>query len=692
MMESAHVAFVHHANQYLITDGYDNRDGIGRIAEGYASILRMHERHAVPAELHLSGTLLESLAWHEPELLKLIRSLVDGGLLSLIGGTYADNVMTEWPRDFNRRQLEEFFLVCESLLGCPPKTLRTCWIPERVWDESLAGVLTEAGLPNGGYRAVLLDDRLLFPAGVSRARFDAKGPYDFASQSNGRGDHSPRHDPSWAETRRLHRIAGGNGLVAIPISADLRYWIPPSRPEHWRLLEDAFADAAQAGSGSLLVYADDLEKTAGVGGWSNDPAEFDALLRWIAADRSRVHPVLLGEWCELHPPSETRPIEGGTFFELAVEWAAGEDYRGWTDSRSWAPYRRILENAHDELKRTEGTESDARLTDLAWKHLMASSHETGWQEPSHARGPRAPSPWARSLAGHARATLAMTEAARRAGSYGGPRVELRDVDDDGFREVVLQRGDAYAVLAPEFGGRIVYLFHRAADGFVLSIGNPTDHWNFQESLNRFMDCPPNHPGGLADVGFEHDPYRVANLTEGDGHATVEMVNEGSGPMAGTHKTVCLPAFGPGLMICYRVPAEIASLVSQVCLSPDYLGLLRGGRRSFRPRKGRTWSGAENGGAWVWLGLGDNEPTEWVLPPRPETGHGANVAVHARGGHFHLAVGWGPGSDAACQSLIHRGRRLVHEMCSGIAPTGDQSSSGRVISSGLTQFSNSSSET
>ena len=37
------VAIVHHANQYLITDGYDNRQGISGIVDGYVAALRLHD-------------------------------------------------------------------------------------------------------------------------------------------------------------------------------------------------------------------------------------------------------------------------------------------------------------------------------------------------------------------------------------------------------------------------------------------------------------------------------------------------------------------------------------------------------------------------------------------------------------------------------------------------------------------------
>jgi alpha-amylase/alpha-mannosidase (GH57 family) len=123
---------VHHANQYLITDGYDNREGITEIVEGYAAALRLHEKYGIPASFHLSGTLIETLAWHYPWFLELVRELREKGLISLIGGTYSENVMPLFEPSFNSRQLDEFLWLYRRHLRRPPQELEVCWVPERV--------------------------------------------------------------------------------------------------------------------------------------------------------------------------------------------------------------------------------------------------------------------------------------------------------------------------------------------------------------------------------------------------------------------------------------------------------------------------------------------------------------------------------------------------------------------------------
>ena len=433
------LALVHHANQYLITDGYDNREGITEIVEGYAAALRLHEKYGIPANLHLSGTLIETLAWHYPWFLELVRDLREKGLISLIGGTYSENVMPLFEPSFNSRQLDEFLWLYRRHLRRPPEEVEVCWVPERVWDtEKLAPTLTSSELANGGYRFVLLDDRLLYPTngsyeGSPRARFDSIGPFD----SNASRSHS-YDKPAMAETYRTYRIAEAGGLVMVPISANLRYWVPPRFPEHWRRLGKTVESLSQnGGDDTLLVYADDLEMTAGVGGWDASAlGRYEAFLRWVAS-REDVAPVLMSEWLAGHRPQEERRLEPGTFFEVAQRWEAGEDYRGWWENAAWSPYRERLVCAQKALRQAQREGVDRRLLDLAWKHLLASAYETAWYDSSEDGCVAAP--WAKAVASHARACLVMVDAARWfARTERPPSAEVTDIDEDGEDEVILK--------------------------------------------------------------------------------------------------------------------------------------------------------------------------------------------------------------------------------------------------------------
>ncbi|GAA2719548.1 hypothetical protein CAE01nite_07090 [Cellulomonas aerilata] len=647
------IALVHHANQYLITDGYPDREGLTELVRGYTSVLRLHERYQVPTHLHLSGTLLEAAAWGAPQLLDLVRDLRERGLVTLVGGAYSESVLPEFDEDFARRQLREVFALHERHLGCPPQELSIFWVPERVWRTgALAPVLTDPTLPNGGFRHVLLDDRLLYPtdgryAGSHREMFDV----------------SDVGAPPPADASRLYRIAGGHGLHAVPISTRLRYWVPPSERTHWESLARLTRMPIAPGDDTVVVYADDMEKTAGVGPW--DPAHLDgyeAFLRWLSAQPDVV-PVSLPTWlAQRRHPAAVREVQDGTFLELARGWGADEDYSGWSADPAWAPYRSHLAASQAAVQAVEHAGARGSLLDLAWNHLLASGYETGWRDTT--RPDRPPAPWAKALASHARSSRVLADAARWFAGSTDPsqRAELVDIDDDGEDEVVLANHHLYAVLTPQHGGRLVYLACRTDHGGALLVGNPTDDWNWQESLNRYMDQPANHPGALADHGAFDDRYRARVETTPAG-VVVDLVDEeATGPMRGARKRVFLgreAALGVRYDRGDGRDEPAAPTTLHTCLSPDYATLLRHGRSALQPYDGPGWRGARTGDVCVWLAVDEAEGVAWTSPDRPDPGHGVTVAVTGCGPTFHLVLGAGP-TDAATV------RRRLEETRSALA--------------------------
>ncbi|QIN81832.1 hypothetical protein GBA63_03635 [Rubrobacter tropicus] len=262
----------------------------------------------------------------------------------------------------------------------------------------------------------------------------------------------------------------------------------------------------------------------------------------------------------------------------------------------------------------------------------------------------------------------------------GPRASLKmtDLDRDGGRELILRNDGLYAVLSPRQGGRLIYLFTRGPRGGALVVGNPTDDWNFQEEINRYMDRPANHPGALADVGFEHDRYQTS-LVDVDSHAFVEMTNVQAGSrMRGARKTVLLSPDGPALLVCYRLPEGFGAIETEACLSPDYYRLLRWGRSGLSATSGgERRQGARNGDVAVWLALAHDEDTRWGEPASPEVGHGLNVRARANSEHFHLLLGCGEIDDEGCRALLREGMDVLHEVGEEAEHTGARR--GRAVS-------------
>lgn len=653
--ESGHVplALVHHANQYVITNGYADRQGMNDILglsnplwgpsshrTGFLPLLQMHLDYRVPLNLHLSGTLMETLVWHYPESFSLVKHLIKEGLLEIVGSAFSQNVMPFFSTDYNLRQINEELLMYREALGIDLKSIKTFWVPERVWNTSkLAEVISCEELLNGGFTHVLLDDRLIYAGGnyypgSDRERFDRECPLERDAFS------------AW-------EIENGNGLVMLPISRQLRYSIPPYDHDSWQRLQGVMGWLAQEGDeGTLAVYGDDLERAAGVGGWDISHSErYEHFLKWLA-DNPWIKPVLINDWTRNHPIAGKRPIQEGTFYELAQQWKAGEDYRGWHDDPNCQVHRDYLIKAEQELLAAEHYGADKSLLELGWKHLLHSSYETSWHNraeetpnyrpPEHSNRSMWLAPWAGALTSHSRGCLVLAAAARWfVDRDGGAHAELVDIDEDGEKELVVKNDRLFAVFAPSAGGRLVYLFDLSDKAGRMLIGNPSDDWNFQEELNRYMDCPRNHPGALADVGYEHDSYdTIISQSHGD-TVSLTLVNVESGShLYGLEKRIELSQNNSHLSVTYTTPQNLWRVSTEICLSPDYHKLLRHGKKGLAVFNGPSWRGWSNGSARAWVRINSNESTIWDKPYQSECGHGLTLRVTSFSRKFHLELGLG----------------------------------------------------
>jgi aminoglycoside phosphotransferase (APT) family kinase protein len=641
---TACLAIVHHANQYVIADGYGDRQGITEILglrgpashpAGFLPLLRMHLEYGIPLNLHLSGTLLEALAWHCPQSFSFIKDLDRAGLLEIVGSTFSQNVMPFFENRLNLRQINDELALLRRHLGWNPAKVKVFWVPERVWDtDKLASVLRSSSLLNGGYRYVLLDDRLLYPwggqyAGSPRERFDRERPRD------------PEAYMPW-------EVAGSGGLVVLPISRDLRYTIPPATGADLERLEEILRWlAASTSPQSIAVYGDDLEKAAGVGGWDpQHPERYERFLRFLR-DQKWVRPVLISSWGAAQSPAGVRNVERGTFFELARSWNAGEDYRGWYEDPECAEHRAYMAQSELALREAERAGADSALLDLGWKHFLHCCYETSWHEPYYLPGvpngrPRLAG-FAAALTSHARSSIMIARAARWAVERDGKaHAESLDIDDDGVPELVVKNPQLFGVFSPRWGGRLSYLFDFTGRSGRIVVGNLSDDWNLQEDLHRYLDCPRNHPGALADVGHEHDRHEVALVDCAGRSADATLRNvENDSPLWGAEKRVRLAAGDAHLSVSYALPPTVRRLSTEVCLSPDYARLLQLGPKDLSPLSGPRWRGWRNGGSRVWLRIDPKQSTLWDTPHQERSGHGVNLRVTSFSRYFglKLGVGW-----------------------------------------------------
>jgi hypothetical protein len=634
-------AIVHHANQYLITEGYENRHGlreaIGAVEDrsGFAWILELHRRFNIPANLHLSGTLIEAIAWHRPDFLSQVRELIDSGLIEIVGSCYAQNIMRFFSYEHNLKQLNEELSLYQIHLGLDPQEVKVFWPPERVWDTPrMAPVLNDSRLLNHGYRFVLLDDRLLL---------SMKG----CDPPRKVYDREMRRD---AELYQACPVEDGHGLIALPIATQLRLNIPPGSDAQFTHLRDHFQwlsglEQEPSASAFLAIYGDDMEKVAGLGPWDkNAPEQFESVLRWMS-ENPQIKPTRICDWGATSQPLHPRPIDVGTFLELANHCAAGEGYEKWFFDPQWDRYRRYFSWAEQRVEQFSLSGGDTALIDLAQKHLLASSWESAWHTP--AEGPFGdsqsnghPSPWIQALGSHSRHAAVIGEASYWAAHHDGQaHAALHDIDADGEKELVVKNDKLFGVITPRWGGRLVALFSLEGPQGKMVIGNPSDDWNWMEELNRFMEVPANHPGALTDLGMEHDAYEVVKgLCDGP-CVDIELRNaEPSSRGFGLIKRIHLSQGEARIEVRYCLPEALEKISTDFALSPDYLNLLRHGRALLKPfanGQARGWSANSTA---VWVREEEGASLSWCEPFPDEAGHKGTFRATTSNRNFSLSIG------------------------------------------------------
>lgn len=218
-----------------------NFDGVfeDAYARSYLPFLELLEQFPeIPVVLHNSGSLLEWLQEQRPEYIDRLRALVARGQVELLGGPYYEPILASLPQRDRVGQMIAYRRHLERLFETK---IRGMWMPERVWEQTFASDIADAGL-----EYTLLDDTHFKNAGLVDDQLHGY----YLSENNG----------------KLIKVFAG--------SERLRYLIPFKDPQ---ATIDHVGFIAERAPGSVLVFGDDGEK---FGVW---PGSFDLVWRdgWL---------------------------------------------------------------------------------------------------------------------------------------------------------------------------------------------------------------------------------------------------------------------------------------------------------------------------------------------------------------------------------------------------------------------------
>ena len=171
--------------------------------------------------LHNSGSLLEWLVEHRPEYLDQVRGLLERGQLEIIGGPFYEPILASIPQRDRVGQTRAYSTYLEQHFGQKPRGM---WVPERVWEQSFARDLVDAGI-----EYLVLDASHCHSAGLT----DDELTSYFITEDEGRI------------------------LKIFPVAERLRYCIPFQAPEESiHFLRSIF----ETNPNAVITFGDDGEK------------------------------------------------------------------------------------------------------------------------------------------------------------------------------------------------------------------------------------------------------------------------------------------------------------------------------------------------------------------------------------------------------------------------------------------------
>ena len=234
--------------------------------------------------LHVSGSLMEWLDAAHPEYVDRLAQLAGRGRIEILGGAFYEPILAMIPSRDRVGQIRSYSRWLQNRLGA---TVRGMWVPERVWEQSFARDIVDAGIDY-----TILDDFHFKMAGLT----DDQLLGHLVTEDEGRV------------------------LSVFPGSERLRYTIPFASPQE---TIDHLARLSEQQPNAIVVFGDDGEK---FGTWPETKRHvyqdgwlvrfFDALV----ANQGWIQVTTLSEAVDNVPPVGRVYLPDCSYREM-TEWA-----------------------------------------------------------------------------------------------------------------------------------------------------------------------------------------------------------------------------------------------------------------------------------------------------------------------------------------------------------------------------------
>lgn len=297
----AKYAAIAHANQSIAartqTQDHIYRD-LGALKPGFVRTIDTHEMLGAPLNMHLSGSLISSLLWAKssdvnrdgPAFLNRLKTFVQNGTGSIIGGVYSEHIMPYFEGEVNRASTRAFNDLAQSFFGLTTNDMKVFHTPERVihsntnWPHANpAGPLKGKPFEDilaGGYAATYLDEVThlhwwFYPSETNNVGWDEN---NWGRWAGGEGnDEEPYH-------HKVHKINGVLTFIINDREDQAKFGNDDGGMRHdtrYTLLQKALLpDYAQ-----ITIVFDDWEAYAGNSfgqGANGNADQWHNTIRWAA--------------------------------------------------------------------------------------------------------------------------------------------------------------------------------------------------------------------------------------------------------------------------------------------------------------------------------------------------------------------------------------------------------------------------
>ncbi|MBC8376855.1 MAG: DUF1926 domain-containing protein [FCB group bacterium] len=281
---------------------------------------------------HFSGSLIEWLEGHRPDVLDLFKKLVDRGNIEVLGGGFYEPILAMIPEADQVGQIKK---MNDWALERMDYEVKGNWLTERVWEPHLAQSLNKADIDY-----MVVDDYHFLTTGADPKNLNG---YYYTEQE-------------------------GKVLSVFPISQKMRYAMPFEDPQ---VAIDILKSYATEDSDSLVVMADDGEKF-GIwpGTWETVYGQkwLERFFTLVSDNSDWLSTTTFKQYHSAHIPRDLVYLPTSSYFEMSQ----------WTLPTNLG--RQMDHFVHDLENQGKSDESRPFIKGGMWRNFFTKYPESNWMQ------------------------------------------------------------------------------------------------------------------------------------------------------------------------------------------------------------------------------------------------------------------------------------------------------------------------